>query len=159
MIPKYQEWIRVNCTGVRLRGSCHYYVERMNKDFPELTICRGFYVYPSTRFCPHWWLKTETGEVVDPTAKQFEDERTGRYEEYEPEIHRFWPVGKCLYCGKYLFGPKDDSAMERIPFLRKTFRCSDDCETGLANIPAYVLEEMVQQHNKERRTCGENTGD
>lgn len=75
-----------------IRGSCHAAVEDMVVAFPELRVVRGYY-----GGCSHWWCETPDGEVVDPTAAQFEPGDS--YVEYDgPD-----PLGKCMNCGSYVW--------------------------------------------------------
>jgi hypothetical protein len=80
---------------------CEEATKRMVKAFPELTRVRGLahveepFGLPPTR-TPHWWLKTKSGEVVDPTAHQYPT-RILKYEESDETQGP--PTGKCPNCG------------------------------------------------------------
>ena len=100
MNSKYQEWID-NLTAEEKNGNCDKVTSRMKEDFPELKRVRG---HVELTFCPedppHWWMKTDDGEIVDPTISQFSDPsyiyggicRVMRYIEWE-EL-REEPYGK-----------------------------------------------------------------
>lgn len=99
MIPEYEKWIKDNVKSVYC--SCREVTEEMRKKFPELTRVRGHYHCVLWGRCPHWWLITAEGEIIDPTASQFPSRGAGYYEpwdESKPE-----PTGKCLNCGDYCY--------------------------------------------------------
>lgn len=84
----------------------------MQQEFPELIRVRGHYIDCLLGDRPHWWLKTKDGEIVDPTASQF---NPGDYEEFDESN----PItGKCLNCGDYCYN-------------HKCF-CSSECNLELA---------------------------
>lgn len=111
---KYYSWILKFVT--KAYGRCEQYSKEMQKEFPELILCKGFYYCPYWGRRQHWWLKTETGEIVDPTYMQFPSVGLGKYEEIsDDELEDKVPSGVCLECGD--------------PVYRgKTF-CSKTCET------------------------------
>ncbi len=93
---QYTDWI----AEYQLRGDCTLKCEEatqeMQEDFPELIRVRGYIIGSlALRQTPHWWLKTESGEIVDPTAKQF-----GLVVDYEEiDESKPQPTGKCINCG------------------------------------------------------------
>jgi len=97
---KYQGWIKENVTEAY--GKCVEVTKQMLEAFPELTRVKGHYHCPFDGKRPHWWLKTDQGVVVDPTASQFlSGGIMGEYEEWKegrPE-----PTGKCMDCGGYCY--------------------------------------------------------
>lgn len=109
MNPQYQLWIVQNVTDAR--GRCVETTRQMARAFPELRRVRGHAHCPiQNRAIPHWWLVAPSGDVVDPTAEQFECPSMVTYEEYTgPE-----PTGHCLDCGALLYDE------------RQTF-CNDAC--------------------------------
>lgn len=107
----------------RMLGQCEVEAKEMARVFPELTIVPGHtYVEFSTgpRKRAHWWLITQTGEIVDPTAGQYSSPII-RYEPYEDgdEVR----LGKCMNCGAEIWGP---------PVLGRQDICSDECGRDLA---------------------------
>lgn len=64
----YQEWIDQNYPDSEsARDRCNKAVREMAERFPELTIQAG---WANGAF--HCWLKDAAGDIVDPTAKQFD---------------------------------------------------------------------------------------
>lgn len=117
-ISKYKEWISNNIKSREdYWRKCVPVTLRMKEDFPELVRVRGHYhdyLYPQ----PHWWLRTESGTIVDPTYKQFNgcgenDELSGPHELYEEIDEENVPTGKCPNCGDYCYDNK--------------FCCSENC--------------------------------
>ena len=102
MKPEYAAWIQANCPGTQA-GLCQSRSREMQKAFPELILCRGYYSSPVDGTPSHWWLKTKEGEIVDPTARQFVMGTMGSYEEYDPKVHGELPIGKCMNCGSEVF--------------------------------------------------------
>jgi hypothetical protein len=94
---------------------CRVYVELMREDFPELRVVRGHYICPTWGKRAHWWLSTDQGDIVDPTAAQFPSHGCGDYEVWEEGAEE--PTGKCMNCGEYCYGGKAV--------------CSDTCATEL----------------------------
>jgi len=101
MEQKYKNWIEYY---KKREGSVQYKCqgasEEMAKAFPELRQVRGF-CYVNHWPEQHWWCETEDGEVIDPTASQFD--KISRYEEYNVDVHGPEPIGKCLDCGDYVY--------------------------------------------------------
>jgi len=102
MKSEYAAWTQEHCQGVQA-GLCHARAVQMQKAFPELILCRGYYSSPVDGVRGHWWLKTAEGEIVDPTVSQFAMGASGVYEEYDQEVHGELPIGKCMNCGSEVF--------------------------------------------------------
>ena len=103
MDQRYSDWIAENvpenCTGM-----CRSTTHAMAVFFPELTLVRGQYHCLIWGRRNHWWLTTEDGGIIDPTAAQFPS-RGGDYVPWidgTPE-----PTGKCPNCGDYCWDGKD----------------------------------------------------
>jgi hypothetical protein len=105
---KYQAYIN-NIKLEDKRSKCAERTLEMQAAFPELTRVRGnVFLMPSGLERHHWWLKTPSGEIIDPTVDQFSDmnyiycgQSIMSYvelDETKPE-----PVGKCMNCGKYSY--------------------------------------------------------
>lgn len=75
MTKKYREWIEATVPTIHYaRGRCVTVAKSMQFLFPELRLCKGYYIEPGkTIKHPHWWLKNMEGAVIDPTIIQFED--------------------------------------------------------------------------------------
>lgn len=115
-MQKYQDWITLNyLTSQKARRACEEATLSMESAFPELIRVRGLavveepYGLPPTR-TPHWWLKTEDGEIVDPTAHQYPT-RILSYEEADERLGP--PTGRCSNCGKLCY--------------KSNYFCSDEC--------------------------------
>lgn len=99
------------CVATGVRGTCSQATVAMVEAFPELRRVRGHYDGHE-----HWWCVAPDGSVVDPTAAQFCP--GGTYVEHVgPE-----PVGKCHYCGSYVW----------TPYRGCPEACSKECYDGLA---------------------------
>ena len=101
-MDKYQDWINTNYpTPQYARLACAEATLEMQEVFPELTRVRGLASveelggWPATK-TPHWWMKTESEEIVDPTAHQYPT-RILSYEEADES--KGPPTGKCPNCG------------------------------------------------------------
>ena len=110
MQQAYENWIAVNVKDTY--GNCVFVTLQMQKAFPSLIRVRGHYHCPVWGKRPHWWLKTDSGEIVDPTASQFPSQGGGRYVEWVEGSEE--PTGKCLNCGDYVY--------------RFSTHCSEKCE-------------------------------
>lgn len=97
---KYHEWISKNVPYAY--GTCKEVTERMQVAFPELARVRGYYICAFWGKREHWWLKTNDGTIIDPTAAQFPTKGRGAYEELLPDAKE--PTGKCPECGIYVYG-------------------------------------------------------
>ena len=76
------------------RGKCKEACEALQSALPDLELVRGYYTPLFTgKAEPHWWLKTPTGTIVDPTKWQFECQGSGDYEEFDGTVD-------CEQCGK-----------------------------------------------------------
>ena len=102
MPNKYSNWIDINYPIPQMAYlQCTDATLEMKKAFPELTRVRGQidvmepHGLPPTK-TTHWWLVTENGEIVDPTAHQYPT----RIVKYTPvDETRGGPTGKCPNCG------------------------------------------------------------
>lgn len=106
-MDEYNEWIMDNVDENPV-NQCERLTLLMRESFPELIRVRG-HVLDGEKKYPHWWLKTENGDIVDPTAHQFCF--VFDYEEWDEA--RDEPTGKCPNCGEYSFKSK--------------YFCSDSC--------------------------------
>jgi hypothetical protein len=114
----YRNWIAENVQGDGY-GQCNHISRKMQAAFPELRIARGAYDCPSWGRRLHWWLVTEDGTVVDPTAAQFPSGGLGRYEEWaDDEVEERCPIGKCANCGDEIY-KSDNAPCDMI--------CSEEC--------------------------------
>lgn len=103
----YRRWIDdyVESVGGDVLQRCASATIEMQRDFPELKRVRGHVLVPTPDYpggikkWPHWWLETEDGILVDPTAAQFPEGC-----DYAPwDEAKGDPTGKCLDCGEYTF--------------------------------------------------------
>lgn len=79
MRADYAEWIRSNVVGTG-KNQCRYYAELMARAFHELRFIGGTYTCPIEGEWRHCFTVTrDTGEIVDPTAAQFESNGRGKY--------------------------------------------------------------------------------
>lgn len=128
MNPKYKEWIDANYPTMQSAlGMCRPAVIAMKEAFPELQVTNGFAHFDSfTDPRMHWWLKTEDGTIVDPTAIQYPEYigcPISRYEEID-DTHpaRRFRQTKCPNCGEYYYD---------TPELQKYGPCcSQACVSG-----------------------------
>jgi hypothetical protein len=135
---RHVEWISRHQLELQyLRGACLSSCREMLRQFPELKLVRGHVatraemVYRANEDCEyldpgngHWWLETAGGEIVDPTAAQFECSNPF-YLAFDESLAHELPTGKCPNCGFYAYNGKDF--------------CSDDCAREYA---AYCMREM-----------------
>lgn len=99
---------------------CREFSVALAREFPELKSVAGFYFAPGgASHGEHWWLVTEAGDIVDPTADQFPSQGTGRYEAYDPHRH-LTCKGRCMNCGMGVFS--------RLG----TYPCSESCAQDIA---------------------------
>lgn len=102
MQEKYQDWIYLNYPTPQIaRRACAEATLQMQEKFPELKRVRGLAVVEEPydllpTKTPHWWLKTELEEIIDPTAHQYPT-RILSYEEADES--KGPPTGKCHNCG------------------------------------------------------------
>ncbi len=95
----FAQWIAENVGETY--GTCGEVTALMAVQFPELTRVRGHYFCLAWGQREHWWLKTATGEIVDPTAGQFPSKGRGVYTEWNEGDEE--PTGKCMNCGDYCY--------------------------------------------------------
>lgn len=101
----YAAWIadyRARVGGVL--GRCSSATSEMVAAFPELTRVGGWVLTGFGAELEHFWCVTADGEVVDPTATQFQDMGQGGvidYRAFEPgdEVR----VGRCMDCGADIY--------------------------------------------------------
>jgi hypothetical protein len=77
----------------KYRGKCKELSEAEVLKDPTLTLVRGHYECPIWGAQPHWWCVTTTGEIVDPSVKQFPFPGTGTYVPFNGIV-------ECAECGK-----------------------------------------------------------
>ncbi len=118
----YQDWITENVKDDGY-GQCREVTEAMVAAFPELTRVRGHYYCWQWGEREHWWLVDPSGEIIDPTERQFPSKGHGEYvpwPEGAPE-----PTGMCPNCGGYSY---DGNTC-----------CSDRCSNAYL---AYIMNPM-----------------
>ena len=78
----------------KYRGKCKEFVDELVKSNKALRAVRGFY------YCPiwnkeeqHWWAEDESGNIHDPTKKQFASKGVGEYREFDGTL-------ECEICKK-----------------------------------------------------------
>lgn len=100
MEDKYEEWIKNNIPE-DCYGQCAERTLEMQTVFPELKRVRGHYygIFHGVR--PHWWLKDEKGNIIDPTKSQFPNNKLGFYDEWDES--QLEPTGKCPNCGGFAY--------------------------------------------------------
>ena len=121
------EWISINYSTIQdTLGKCQEACLAIKKEFPELRITNGFVTLclinkPVT----HWWCVDLEGNIVDPTAKQYDWNGTPilDYEEI-PDNHpeRLYKKQKCMNCGEYYYITPDLKIMHtqkcELEFMR-----------------------------------------
>lgn len=104
-MKQYVSWVFENVKEPKNR--CREVTLEMQKFFPELIMVRGFYEDTFYGKRPHWWLKTTSGEIVDPTVHQFSDVRVGEISGHESqysEMDEENPItAHCIECGNYTY--------------------------------------------------------
>ena len=68
----YQTWIEQNITQENALENCAFWALIMQREFPELTIIKGAIKHRFSEDCYHEYLRAPDGEIVDPTAIQFD---------------------------------------------------------------------------------------
>jgi hypothetical protein len=121
MKPEYERWIREHV--YECEGNCKYYSYEMATAFPELKVTSGRYFRTEDSPAEHWWCVTENGEIIDPTASQFELDRDGRVV-YKVDLANYVTdeniSGKCPLCGAWCYeGDEYCSAKCELEALRK----------------------------------------
>ncbi len=89
-------------TAESAKLQCAEATSLMVEAFPQLRRVRG-HAMVGINFRPHWWCVTPDGEVVDPTAHQW-DVPPLFYDALCDDTEE--PCGKCIYCGDLLFRSK-----------------------------------------------------
>jgi hypothetical protein len=117
MIQEYSDWIKKRVPNFEAAyGQCKTVCKEMMKEFPGLSLVKGFYEDPIVGDRQHWWLKTKDNEIIDPTAIQFPSVGMfGGYREIADDDAL--PKGKCMNCGK-------------ISYFN-SMACSEKCEKEL----------------------------
>jgi len=101
-MERYLAYIRnLDMTYTKAYGNCKEVCEGMKKRFPELRLVRGHYYCAVWSKRGHWWLETESGERIDPTAMQFPSKGKGVYEEWDDSQPE--PTGMCPNCGELCY--------------------------------------------------------
>jgi hypothetical protein len=100
----YSEYIEQNFPNKEsAKYKCKEATKEMCDFFPELKRVRGYVRLANNCKTPHWWCETSYGEIIDPTAKQW-DLHPAEYLPLQKDAEE--PLGKCLYCGKLRFRSK-----------------------------------------------------
>ncbi len=121
MKTEYAAWIEAYLAKRNPLGMCQWAVERMVKAFPELTAVPGFVRVLHGGRPEHWWCTTPDGEVVDPTASQYE-----AVLEYIPWVPGMEVrVGCCMNCGMDIYKKPDKLGGPRESV------CSQECHEEL----------------------------
>jgi len=96
----YFAWIQQNYPNTEMaKNQCDKATTAMMKEFPELTRVRGHVIDGFAHKHEHWWLATQDGSIVDPTAIQFSGILGYQpLDESQPQ-----PIGKCRECGDYVY--------------------------------------------------------
>jgi len=97
----YQYIDSLKLTEQTAYGNCKTICKKVKEKFPELKLIRGYYRCFVWGKRMHWWLETQEGKIIDPTAIQFPSRGTGIYmphNDSQPE-----PTGKCPHCGDYIY--------------------------------------------------------
>lgn len=104
MKPEYDQWIKEHV--YECKGNCKLYAQEMAEAFPELIVVSGTYFRPEDSPADHWWCVTKEGEIIDPTAHQFELDRDGR-PVYKVDNANYTTdenvTGKCPRCGAWCY--------------------------------------------------------
>lgn len=119
MKHNYRDWIDLNVPNFKSAyGKCNKLCREMQEVFPELDLVKGWYKDPIWGDREHWWLLDDSGEVVDPTAKQFPTKGLFAYKRVKPGDPK--PLGKCMICGAYCYdsevacSPEHERELNRI---------------------------------------------
>jgi hypothetical protein len=104
---RYTDWIKTHYPTVESAvAKCAEATLEMARCFPELRrvsglLCHGDY----KEDLDHWWLVTETGEIVDPTQHQYNQMFIlGYYEVTKDSPIHNTPRSKCPNCGDSFYG-------------------------------------------------------
>lgn len=99
---RYRQWIiDRNIDYDEAYGNCQELCVEMMEAFPMLTMVRGHYYCSVWGERGHWWLKTDDGEILDPSAVQFPTKGNGVYVEWDESAAE--PTGTCPNCGEYCY--------------------------------------------------------
>lgn len=98
---------------LKYRGKCKEMSEQLVAQDPTLTLVRGWYHCYQWGKQAHWWCKTATGEIVDPTKLQFPSGGLGEYEEFSGMV-------ECEQCGRQV-------SEEDAKFYGRYAFCSESC--------------------------------
>lgn len=104
MKQAYSDWIDSYVASVQghTLGKCGAATASMVEAFPELRAVRG-HVDTDYGRRSHWWCMTSSGEIIDPTASQFNVIfEYIEFSEGDPER-----LGKCMNCGDEIWAPRD----------------------------------------------------
>ncbi len=124
-MKQYEAWIEdYKARTKTVLGMCKQATTEMSIAFPELKRIAGHVEVLGWGRRAHWWLETEAGEVVDPTASQFP--LVFEYERFEPGT----PVrtGRCMNCGDDILDHPQSLLDEP---KHRTF-CTDACADDMA---------------------------
>lgn len=96
----YAEWVRAYVARTHsIRGKCYEAADEMALAFPELKVVYGWVECEEHPRWPHWYLRAPGGEIVDPTAGQFQ--RIERYGEFGPDEPQL--SGRCPVCATFVY--------------------------------------------------------
>jgi len=101
--PEIRRWLQDTAMTPTGKGQCYSAAHHMAEVFPELNTVSGW-AYCERGRVEHWWCETTEGDVVDPTAGQYE--ALIGYERYEPGMEI--GIGKCRDCGSVIYGSELD---------------------------------------------------
>lgn len=121
MTVEHRQWISAWLSTNNPYGRCAKAVQEMHAAFPDLTIVKGHAETDWGRRA-HWWLATATGEVVDPTARQFG--AVFGYDPWKPGDEA--QVGTCMNCGDEIWKPI--YTLDEEP--KSECICSERCHTA-----------------------------
>lgn len=130
MNPKYLSWIQENYpTSDSAFNQCSFACHKMKAQFPELQITNGtVQVGCEKEERTHWWLKTSSNQIIDPTAHQYDlfNMKIVFYNEIDDNHDlRKYKLIKCMNCGdKYFLGKNN---------WNNSMCCSDRCSSDLEN--------------------------
>lgn len=122
---EYQSWIdNYRANNITL-GRCLVATAAMQKVFPELNIIKG-HVYCIWGKRGHAWCQTPNGNIVDPTADQFDF--IFKYESWKPGDEVY--TGKCPDCGAEIWVAVH--TLEEEPNKPNNGFCSQECAIRFA---------------------------
>lgn len=100
---------------LKYRGKCKEFSQKLAIENPDLILVRGYYYCPiSNKDEQHWWCKNKlTGEIIDPTSKQFLSKGFGDYREFDGNIN-------CCECNKKI---KEDEAQNAGKYPVCSYEC------------------------------------